>query len=59
MNIEQSKKLKVGDRVCYFGDEADHGKITATQFRYVTIKWADGHESFTSHTHIARVERIT
>ena len=49
---------KIGDRVCLNGNETDQGKITATQFRYVTIKWNDGHQSFTGHNHMARIERV-
>ena len=58
MDAEQSKKLKVGDKVCYLGDEADRGRIIATEFRYVTIKWEDGHESFTAHKHMTSIEKL-
>jgi hypothetical protein len=58
MTIEESMKLKVGNKVCYLGDEADHGRVTAAQFRYVTIKWADGHGSFTAHKHMASIEPV-
>ena len=58
MNIEESKKLKVGDKVCYLGDDTDSGRVTATQFRYVTIKWDDGHESLTAHKHMTTIERV-
>jgi hypothetical protein len=55
MTPAQSKQLKIGTRVCFNGDETDRGKVTAIQARYVTIKWDDGHESFTGHTHMERV----
>lgn len=57
MKSEQSKKLKVGDRVRYFSNEGDHGTVVDAQFRYVTIKWDDGHKSFTGHNEMQRVER--
>jgi hypothetical protein len=43
---EQSKTLKVGDRVCFNDDPADRGKVTSIEARYVAIKWEDGHQSF-------------
>jgi hypothetical protein len=45
MTPEESKKLKVGDRVCFNGDPANSGNVTAVEAQYVTIKWNDGHES--------------
>jgi hypothetical protein len=58
MTSEQSKQLKVGTLVCFNGEKADRGKITAIQSRYVTIKWDDGHKSFTGHNNMQRIERI-
>jgi hypothetical protein len=58
MTSEQSKQLKVGTLVCFDGDPADSGKVTATQLRYVTIKWNDGHESFSGHNEMKRVELV-
>jgi hypothetical protein len=56
MTPEQSKKLKVGARVCFNGDRADCGKVTATNARYVTIKWEDRHQSYSGHKEMKRVE---
>jgi hypothetical protein len=53
---EQSRKLKLGTRVCFNGDQADLGTVTATESRYVTVKWDDGHRSFTGHKNMQRVE---
>ena len=58
MTPEKSQKLKAGNRVCFNGDPADLGRVTAIQARYVTIKWEDGHESLTGHTHMERVELV-
>jgi hypothetical protein len=58
MTSEQSRLLKVGTRVCFNGVQADRGTVTATQARYVTIKWDDGHQSFSSHNEMKRVEHV-
>jgi hypothetical protein len=57
MTGEQSKQLQVGTRVCFNGEQADLGAVTAIQERYVTIQWDDGHQSFTGHNAMDRVER--
>jgi hypothetical protein len=58
MTPEQSKRLKVGNSVCFNGDLSDLGTVTATETRYVTIKWKDGHESLTGHSRMERVELV-
>jgi hypothetical protein len=58
MTPEQSRKLKPGTRVCFNSDPADVGTVIAVQARYVTIKWHDGHQSFTGHKEMMRVERV-
>jgi hypothetical protein len=58
MIAEQSKNLKVGARVCFNGDQVDRGRVTANHLRYVTIKWKDGHQSYTGHDDMNRVELL-
>jgi hypothetical protein len=58
MTPEQSKQLKPGTRVCFDGDPADLGTVIATETRYVTIKWEDGHRSLTGHKNMQRVELV-
>jgi hypothetical protein len=58
MTPEQSKQLQVGDRVIFNGNPADSGKVTAVEARYVTITWRDGHESFSGHKGMQRVELV-
>jgi hypothetical protein len=58
MTPEQSRQLKIGNRVCFNGDPEDSGKVMAVRSRYVTIRWDDGHESFTGHAHMERVELV-
>jgi hypothetical protein len=59
MTPEQSKNLKAGDQVCFNGDQADLGTVIATETRYVTIRWEDGHRSLTGHKNMERVERVS
>jgi hypothetical protein len=58
MPPDQSRKLKVGTRVCFNGDQADRGTVTATQASYVTIKWEDGHQSYSGHGEMKRVDLL-
>jgi hypothetical protein len=39
MTGEQSRRLTVGDRVCWQNDHADKGTVTETNWAGVTIKW--------------------
>jgi hypothetical protein len=57
MTGDESKQLKIGEHVCFDGEQADRGKVIAIQARYVTIKWEDGHKSFTGHNDMTRIER--
>jgi hypothetical protein len=59
MTPDESRKLKPGTRVCFNGDPADVGTVTATNANYVTIKWNDRHKSFTGHTGMQRVELVS
>jgi hypothetical protein len=54
----QSRTLKVGDRVCWGDTTADLGKVVATSWSEVTIKWDDGETNSVSHNDMAKVERV-
>jgi hypothetical protein len=58
MTPDESGKLKPGKRVCFNGDLADRGTVMATNAKYVTIMWDDGHQSFTGHSEMNRVELV-
>jgi hypothetical protein len=58
MTPDQSRNLKAGNTVCFNGDPQDSGTVTAVYGTYVTIKWADGHESLTGHNRMERVELV-
>jgi hypothetical protein len=56
MTQSQSILLKIGARVIFNGDLADRGTVKATNAKYLAVKWDDGHESFTGHGNMKRVE---
>jgi hypothetical protein len=58
MTPDESRKLTVGARVCFNGDQADLGTVAAVQGRYVTIRWEDGHRSLTGHRNMQRVKLV-
>jgi hypothetical protein len=58
MNGDQSRLLKVGDRVCWERSATDLGTIIATSWSEVTISWDDGETSLVSHNDMAKVERV-
>ena len=53
-----SRKLTLGDRVCWNGEQADSGTVTAIAHRFVIIKWRDSHKSYTGHGDMKRVELL-
>jgi hypothetical protein len=58
MTSEQSRQLKVGNHVCWNGDLADSGIVTAIEHRFVVIKWRDGYMSHSAHGDMKRVELV-
>jgi hypothetical protein len=58
MTPDKSKALKPGTRICFDGNQADRGIIKASNANYVTIKWDDGHRSFTGHREMKRIEVV-
>lgn len=57
MTGEQSRKLKVGDRVCWKGDATNEGMVEGTSWSDVKIAWDDGDANSVSHNDMAQVER--
>jgi hypothetical protein len=55
---EQSRLLKVGDRVCWKGSASDVGTVVGTSWSGVTIDWDDGDTSSIRHNDMAQVERV-
>ena len=58
MTPDQSKKLKVGDRVCWEKSATDLGTVVGTAWSGVTIDWDDGHTSSIRHNDMAQIERV-
>jgi hypothetical protein len=58
MTGDQSRLLKVGDRVCWKADENDQGTVVGTSWSGVTIDWDDGQTTSIQHNDMAQVERV-
>jgi hypothetical protein len=58
MTGEESRKLKVGDRVCWKASITDLGTVVGTAWNGVTIDWEDGHTTSIQHNDMGQVERV-
>jgi preprotein translocase subunit YajC len=58
MTGDQSRTLKVGDRVVWGATTADLGTVVQTSWNEVTIDWDDGHKTSIQHNDMAQVERV-
>jgi hypothetical protein len=58
MTGEQSRLLKVGDRICWAATTSDLGMVVGTSWSEVTIVWDDGESNSVSHNDMAKVERV-
>ena len=58
MTGDQSRLLKVGDRVCWGVTTTALGTVVGTACSGVTIDWDDGHTSSIQHNDMAQVERV-
>ena len=58
MTGDQSRLLKVGDRVCWGVTTTDLGTVVGMAWSGVTIDWDDGHTSSIQHNDMAQVERV-
>jgi hypothetical protein len=60
MTGDQSRLLKVGDRVCWGRGTTttDAGTVVETAWNGVTIDWDDGHTTLIQHNDMAQVERM-
>ena len=58
MTGDQSRGLKVGDRVCWGVTITDLGTVVGTSWSEVAITWDDGEASSVSHNDMAKVERV-
>jgi hypothetical protein len=58
MNGEQSRLLKVGDKVCWAATTNDLGIVVGTSWSEVTIDWDDGESNSVSHNDMRQIERL-
>ena len=58
MTGEQSRQLKVGDRVCWGAATTDLGTVTESNWAGLTVKWDNRGEQQILHNDMARVERV-
>jgi hypothetical protein len=58
MTGNQSRTLKVGDRVRWKDSTTDLGTVTDTTWSGVTISWDNGHTASIQHNDMAQVERV-
>jgi preprotein translocase subunit YajC len=59
MTGEQSRQLKVGDRVCWAATMTDLGTVIGVTWSAVIIEWDDGLTASIEHNDMARVERAS
>ena len=57
MNGDQSRTLKVGDRVCWQKSTTDLGTIVGAAWSGVSIDWDEGHSTSVQHNDMIQVER--
>jgi hypothetical protein len=58
MTGEQSRALKVGDRIRWQKDQADQGTVTETNWAGVTVKWDNRNEQAILHNDMGSLERV-
>jgi hypothetical protein len=58
MTGDQSRALKVGDRVCWGTKTTDLGTVIGTSWSEVTIDWDNGESNSVSHNDMAQVQRV-
>jgi hypothetical protein len=58
MTGDQSRGLKIGDRVCWGADQADHGTFTERNWSGVIVKWDTRNEQSILHNDMELVSLI-
>jgi hypothetical protein len=58
MTGDQSRTLKVGDRVCWGATTIDLGTVIETDWAGVSINWDNGHTTSIQHNDMSQVERV-
>ena len=55
---DQSRTLRVGDRVCWGAATTDLGTVTEKNWAGVTVKWDNRSEQAILHNDMAQIERV-
>ena len=56
MKPDQSKQLKIGQRVAWLDSETDQGTITASDWSGVRIAWDNGKNQFFHHNNMSEIQ---
>jgi hypothetical protein len=59
MTGEQSRRLKVGDKVCWQNDQADRGTVTERNWSGLTIKWDSRGEQRVLHNDMGGISLVS
>jgi hypothetical protein len=57
MTGDESRKLKVSDRVCWNSDSNDNGTVIEANWAGVTIKWINRSQQTILHNDMAQIAR--
>jgi hypothetical protein len=58
MTGEQSRLLKIGDRVCWQASPTDLGTVKRNGWGGVVIAWDDGRTNSIHHNDMTQIERV-
>jgi hypothetical protein len=58
MTGDQSRLLKLGDRVSWKGSATDLGTVVGYAWSGVTISWDDGQTDSVRHNDMGQIERV-
>jgi hypothetical protein len=58
MTGEQSRQLRVGDRVCWGADKKDQGTVTEKNWAGVTVAWDSRGEQSILHNDMVQIEFV-
>jgi hypothetical protein len=59
MTGEQSRQLKVGNKVCWRNDQGDRGIVTETSWAGVTVRWDGRGDQAIQHNDMGSLQRAT
>lgn len=57
MKPEESKQLKIGQRVAWHDSETDQGTVTSSDWSGVRIAWDNGKDQFFHHNNMTEIQK--